>query len=100
VTRFYVYDSGDGDELGCIEVEDNAPDELILEHLVNVGFLDQPAERYEIDHAYPFSELEEHTVLDDDGEPVAVLDSRPPGSWEDDDEEEDEAEQLNSEDVL
>jgi hypothetical protein len=98
--RLYVYDSGDGDELGAIEVDENATDEAVIEHLVNVGFIDPPAERYQIDHAYPFSELEERTVIDDDGTPVAVLDSRPPGSWDDDADDEDEVEQLNSEDVL
>jgi hypothetical protein len=100
VTEYVVIESGTGDELGTLRVRDDLPDEAVLESLVTAGYLDPPADAYEIDDAYPFTDEGQRTVIDGEGEPVLVLDSEPPEYDDDEDnDDDDDDEPLNGDDT-
>jgi hypothetical protein len=97
----YAVIDASGDELGILEVHEDAPDDVILETLVRSDYLEPPAGEYSIDDAYSFSAEGERTVVDGEGEAVLTLLGMDPGDEDDDDDaDEDDDDDLNLEDVL
>lgn len=84
---FTIVDSDSGDLLGAIELPDDASDEGILEALAEAGYIQPPADCYEITDGDFLNDDGDKTVRDEFGDPVLCL---MPDTPDDEDETDDE----------
>jgi len=98
---YTVIESGIGEELGTLRVDENIPDENLLEALVTAGYLEGSADHYDFDDGYPFTDEGQRVVVGmERREPVLILDDGSGDADEDYDEDDDDPDDGDEEDDL